>query len=191
MVANVDSELIDKLMSISDEADLTFDMNNFTDKTIFVGDAHAALAILINRQANRIAANTRRGAGNWCVVSPTALTILQSSTIDSFARSDDEENKKRWDSGINHIGKLNNRMDVYCNPYASDNVPVLVGYKGNDIDAGLFYCPYLPFYIEDNVIKSKHAFVGIGTEDGDKVVSSKASDYYKKVGIEASSLRFF
>ena len=47
----------------------------------YVGDEHAALAVMINRVANKIAQRTRRGAGNWAVVSPTALTMLQSASI--------------------------------------------------------------------------------------------------------------
>ena len=53
----------------------------------YVGDRHALLAIEINRAANRIAARTRRGAGNYIVVSPEALTILQSASTSTFART--------------------------------------------------------------------------------------------------------
>lgn len=180
----IDQKLINKLMDISGDNDLKYDQGKIAgaSPSVFVGDLHAALAILINRQANRIAIKSRRGSGNWCVVSPTALTILQSSSIDSFTLS----TRLGHGSGISHVGKLNNFIDVYCNQYADDDTPVLVGYKGNDMDSGLFYCPQLPFYVENNMVKSKYAFTELGGE-----LNCKAKDYYGKIDIETSTLRFF
>ena len=66
----------------------TFDQAAVSGTATFVGDEHAALAVLINRVANQIATRTRRGAGNYAVVSPTSLTILQSAT--TSARSQDQ-----------------------------------------------------------------------------------------------------
>jgi hypothetical protein len=89
-----------------------------TGTPTFVGDVHAALAILINRQANLIASRTRRGAGNWVVVSPTALTILQSATTSAFART--TEGTFEAPTNTKFVGTLNNTMRVYVDQYAAD-----------------------------------------------------------------------
>ena len=94
----------------------------------FVGDEHAALAVQINRVANLIAQRTRRGAGNYAVVSPFALTILQSATTSVFART--TEGAFEVPTNTKFVGTLNNAMRVYVDSYAGDGTGVLVGYKG-------------------------------------------------------------
>ena len=87
ITAEIDQEIIGSLKTLAGTAQLTYDQANVSGTATFVGDEHAALAVQINRVANTIAQRTRRGAGNWAVVSPTALTILQSATTSAFARS--------------------------------------------------------------------------------------------------------
>lgn len=142
ITAEIDQEILVSLRALPGAPTLTFDMNNVTGTPTFVGDVHAALSILINRQSNLIASRTRRGAGNWCVVSPTALTILQSATTSAFART--TEGTFEAPTNTKFVGTLNNSMRVYVDQYASDQTPVLVGYKGNEMDAAAFYCPYVP-----------------------------------------------
>ena len=90
-----------------------------------------------------IAQRTRRGAGNWAVVSPFALTILQSATTSAFART--TEGTFEAPTNTKMVGTLNNAMKVYVNTYAADDAPVLIGYKGSsESDAAAFYCPYIP-----------------------------------------------
>jgi hypothetical protein len=109
----------------------------------FVGDEHAALAVAINRVANVIAQRTRRGAGNWAVVSPQALTILQSATTSAFART--TEGTFEAPTNTKFVGTLNSAMKVYVNTYAADDSAIVVGYKGSsESDAAAFYCPYIP-----------------------------------------------
>jgi hypothetical protein len=108
-----------------------------------VGDEHAALAVLINRVANLIAQRTRRGAGNWAVVSSAALTVLQSATTSAFART--TEGTFEAPTNTKFVGTLNGAMRVFVDSYAADTTPVLVGYKGtSEADAASFYCPYIP-----------------------------------------------
>ena len=93
--------------------------------------------------ANKIASRTRRGAGNWAVVSPTALTILQSATTSAFART--TEGTFEAPTNTKFVGTLNGAMRVFVDSYAPDTTPVLVGYKGSsETDAAAFYCPYIP-----------------------------------------------
>ena len=103
----------------------------------------AALAVLINQQANLIAQRTRRGAGNYAVVSSEALTVLQSATTSAFARS--TEGVFEAPTNTKFVGTLNNSMRVYVDGYAATGTDVLVGYKGpSEADAPAFYCPYIP-----------------------------------------------
>jgi len=87
ITAEIDQEIIESLLNLSGSAFATYDQSGVSGQASFVGDQHAALAVLINRAANDIATRTRRGAGNYIVVSPTALTILQSATTSAFART--------------------------------------------------------------------------------------------------------
>ena len=99
--------------------------------------------MLINRVANKIAQRTRRGAGNWAVVSPLSLTVLQSATTSAFARTTEGTFEAPTNQKL--VGTLNGSMKVYADTYASDTTSVLVGYKGSsEADAAAFYCPYIP-----------------------------------------------
>ena len=146
ITAEIDQEVLGSLLALSGTAVSSFDMsavNSFTGVPTYVGDRHAVLAILINNAANLIAQRTRRGAGNFVVVSPTALTVLQSATTSAFART--TEGTFEAPTNTKFVGTLNNAMKVYVNSYADETTPVLIGYKGpNEMDAAAFYCPYIP-----------------------------------------------
>jgi len=142
ITAEIDQEVIQSLRSLATTQE-TYDQAAVSGTATFVGDEHAALAVQINRVANNIAARTRRGAGNYAVVSPTALTILQSATTSAFARS--TEGTFEAPTNTKFVGTLNASMRVYVDGYATDATPVLVGYKGSsEADAPAFYCPYIP-----------------------------------------------
>jgi len=142
ITVEIDQELINNLRALSGAAAANFDQNAVSGTATYVGDEHAALAVLINQQANLIAARTRRGAANWAVVSPTALTVLQSATTSSFART--TEGVFEAPTNTKFVGTLNNSMKVYSDQYAANDT-VLIGYKGpTETDAAAFYCPYIP-----------------------------------------------
>jgi Major capsid protein Gp23 len=106
-------------------------------------DEFAALAVLIGRQANLIATRTRRNKGNWAVVSPTALTILEASHSATFCRFNSNVNSDPGPLYIKQVGMLNINMNIYCDPRGDDTTPVLIGYKGiSEFDAGFFWSPY-------------------------------------------------
>jgi len=143
ITAEIDQEVIGSLVTLSGAAAQTYDQSAVSGTATFVGDEHAALAVQINRVSNLIAQRTRRGAGNWAVVSPFALTILQSATTSAFART--TEGAFEAPTNTKMVGTLNNAMKVYVNTYAADDAPVLIGYKGSsESDAAAFYCPYIP-----------------------------------------------
>ena len=137
ITAEIDQEVIGSLNNLAGTV-LTYDQNAVSGTATFVGDEHAALAVQINRVANLIAQRTRRGAGNWAVVSPTTLTLLQSATTSAFART--TEGTFEAPTNTKFVGTLNSAMRVYVNGYATSD-DVLVGYKGSsESDAAAFYC---------------------------------------------------
>ena len=142
IVVEIDQEIIGSLRSLAGSG-TTLDFNSVTGTQTYVGDRHAVLAIEINRAANRIAARTRRGAGNYIVVSPEALTILQSASTSTFART--TEGSFEAPTNTKLAGVLNGSIKVFVDSYAADGTKVLVGYKGSsETDAPAFYCPYIP-----------------------------------------------
>jgi hypothetical protein len=144
ITAEIDQEIIGSLNSLAGTSNQeAYNQAGVSGTATFVGDEHAALAVQINRVANTIAQRTRRGAGNWAVVSPQALTVLQSATTSAFART--TEGSFEAPTNTKFVGTLNNAMKVYVNTYAADHSNVLVGYKGSsESDAAAFYCPYIP-----------------------------------------------
>lgn len=143
MTAEIDQEILWRLRKLPGQPAVTYDQSKVTGVAHFVGDEHAALAILIGRQANQIATRTRRGAANWGVVSPTALTILQSATTSAFART--TEGVFDAPTNVKYSGMLNNAMKIYVDTYANDDTDVLIGYKGaSEADCAAYFCPYIP-----------------------------------------------
>jgi hypothetical protein len=142
ITVEIDQEMLNNLRALSGAAAATYDQTAVSGTATYVGDEHAALAVMINQQANLVASRTRRGAANWCVVSPTALTVLQSATTSSFART--TEGTFEAPTNTKLVGTLNNSMRVFVDQYAADDT-VLLGYKGpTETDAAAFYCPYIP-----------------------------------------------
>jgi hypothetical protein len=142
ITAEIDQEILLSLSTLA-ATEYTYNQATVSGTATFVGDEHAALAVLINRVANLIAQRTRRGAGNWAVVSPASLTVLQSATTSAFART--TEGTFEAPTNTKFVGTLNGAMRVFVNSYAQDTASVLVGYKGtSEADAPAFYCPYIP-----------------------------------------------
>ena len=197
ITAEIDQEVLTSLRSLAGTATDTYDQNAVTGTATFVGDQHAALAILINRSANLIAARTRRGAGNYVVVSPTMLTVLQSATTSAFART--TEGPFEAPTNTKFVGTLNNTVRVFVDQYASDATPVLVGYKGEgEIDAAAFYCPYSPLMSSGTVLDPAtfEPTVSFMTRYGYVELNNQASslgnaaDYLAKIDVNAGNLSF-
>ena len=143
IVVEIDQEIIGSLRTLAGAGTSLDFGGSLTGTPTYIGDRHAVLAIEINRAANRIAARTRRGAGNYIVVSPEALTILQSATTSTFART--TEGSFEAPTNTKFVGTLNGTIRVFVDNYAADGTKVLVGYKGSsETDAPAFYCPYIP-----------------------------------------------
>ena len=197
ITAEIDQEIIASLISLAGTPTQTYDQANVSGTATFVGDEHAALAIQINRVSNLIAQRTRRGAGNYAVVSPFALTILQSATTSAFART--TEGTFEAPTNTKFVGTLNNALKVYVNSYAQDSTSILVGYKGaSESDAPAFYCPYIPL-MSSGVVLDPSTFepvVSFMTRYGYVELSNTASslgnaaDYLGLVSINSANVRF-
>ena len=195
ITAEIDQEVLGSLENLATQG-AAFDMSqSFTGTPTFVGDKHAVLATLINQQANLVAQRTRRGAANWAVVSPAALTVLQSATTSAFART--TEGTFEAPTNTKFVGTLNGTMRIYVNTYAADTAPVLIGYKGQgEIDAAAFYCPYVPLMSSGVVVDpaSFEPVVSFMTRYGYVELTNTASslgnaaDYVSKIAV--SNLAF-
>jgi hypothetical protein len=189
ITVEIDQEVLGSLRSLA-ATDFAYDQASVSGTATFVGDEHAALAVLINRAANLIAQRTRRGAGNWAVVSPAALTVLQSATTSAFART--TEGTFEAPTNTKFVGTLNGAMRIYVDSYASDSTAVLVGYKGSsEADAAAFYCPYIPL-MSSGVVLDPSTFepvVGFMTRYGYVELTNTASslgnagDYVSEISV--------
>ena len=199
ITAEIDQEILASLRALA-TVEETYDQSLVSGTATFVGDEHAALAIQINRVSNKIAQRTRRGAGNWAVVSNQALTILQSATTSAFART--TEGTFEAPTNTKFVGTLNGAMRVYVDAYRpddDDNNQVLIGYKGSsEADAAAFYCPYIPL-MSSGVVLDPTTFepvVGFLTRYGYVELTNTASslgnaaDYLGKVAITSANVSF-
>jgi len=110
-------------------------------------EKYKSLLFAIERAANKIAKDTRRGKGNLLIVSTdVASALAMTGLLDYNSALSNNTNLTVDDTGNTFAGTLFGRVKVYVDPYsvaASDYV--VVGYKGSSpYDAGLFYCPYVP-----------------------------------------------
>jgi hypothetical protein len=200
MVLDIDQEILHKLRTLPPKptANKTFDQASVSGQATSVVDEFAALAVMINKEANDIGTRTRRGTGNWIVVSPTALTILQSARASSFARTTEGELEGPTNTKL--VGTLNGQVKVYVDTYAGDNSSILVGFKGStELDAAAYYCPYValtsspvvydPETFEPSVsFMTRYAWVEF-TNTATSLGNS--ADYLGLIGINANNLTFY
>ena len=200
ITAEIDQEILISLRALA-SVEQTYDQSLVSGTATFVGDEHAALAIQMNRVSNLIAQRTRRGAGNWAVVSNQALTILQSATTSAFART--TEGTFEAPTNTKFVGTLNGAMKIYVDSYLADtgfdSSQVLIGYKGaSEADAAAFYCPYIPL-MSSGVVLDPATFepvVGFLTRYGYVELNNTASslgnaaDYLGKVAITSANVSF-
>jgi hypothetical protein len=201
ITAEIDQEILSSLATLAGTQNQeTYNQAGVSGTATFVGDEHAALAVQINRVANRIAQRTRRGAGNWAVLSPTMLTVLQSATTSAFART--TEGTFEAPTNTKFVGTLNGAMKVYVNTYSADTDAgnkILVGYKGSsESDAAAFYCPYIPL-MSSGVVLDPSTFepvVSFMTRYGYVELTNTASslgnaaDYLGTVAVTSANLSF-
>jgi hypothetical protein len=206
IVHEIDNEIVTDLIKLAGTTE-TFDMAGaFTGTPHYIGDRHAVLGVLINKVANDIAAKTRRGAGNFIIVSPQVVSVLQSAAKSVFAPA--VSGSFEGPNNTKLVGTLNGTIKVYSFLFdasfgavaAGSSVPggatassqiVLVGYKGGngETDAGYFYCPYIPLMTSNTVVdpQTYNNQIAVLTRYGKATFTSTATslansaDYYGKI----------
>ena len=137
------------------------------------------LGVKLQKVSNIIHQKTLRGGANFMVVSPTVSTILES--IPGFA-ADSSGDEDKYAMGVQKVGAINSRYDVYKNPYMTENI-ILMGYKGSQfLETGAVFAPYIPL-IMTPLVYDPISFTprkGIMTRYAKKMVRP---DFYGKVNI--------
>ena len=119
-----------------------FDLETDSDGR-WMAEKFKGLIMQIEREANIIAKETRRGKGNYVIVSSDVASALAASGMLDYSPAL-STTLNVDDTGNTFAGVLNGRMKVYIDPYATTDF-ACVGYRGaNPYDAGMFYCPYVP-----------------------------------------------
>ena len=105
------------------------------------GQWFQTLGTKIQKVSNKIHQKTLRGGANFLVCSPSVATILESIPGYAAATNGDQD---QFAMGVQKVGALNNRFQVYKNPYMTENT-ILMGYRGSQfLEAGAVYAPYVP-----------------------------------------------
>jgi hypothetical protein len=149
------------------------------------------LIMQIEREANVIAKETRRGKGNFILCSSDVASALAAAGMLDYTPAL-STNLNVDDTGNTFAGVLNGRTRVYIDPYAIADY-VTVGYKGtNAYDAGLFYCPYVPLTMVRAVgeadfqpkigFKTRYGMVSnpfVGATPANGLATAKTNQYYR------------
>jgi hypothetical protein len=121
----------------------TFDLDTDSNGRWSV-EKFKGLMFHLEREANQISKDTRRGKGNIVICSSDVASALQMAGVLDYTPALNSNNMQVDDTGNTFAGVLNGRFRVYIDPYTTGNY-MTVGYKGaNAFDAGIFYCPYVP-----------------------------------------------
>jgi len=167
-----------------------FDMSSDADGRWSV-EKFKGLIVQIEREANVIAKETRRGKGNFIICSSDVASALTASGMLDYSPAL-STNLNVDDTGNTFAGVLNGRTRVYIDPYATVDY-VTVGYKGtNPYDAGIFYCPYVPLTMvravgEENFqpkigFKTRYGMASnpfVGATPANGLAAVKTNQYYR------------
>ena len=158
------------------------------------------LMFQVERDANAIAQETRRGKGNMIICSSDVASALQMAGVLDYTPALNN-NLNVDDAGNTFAGVLNGRYKVYIDPYSANSADkqfYVVGYKGTSpYDAGIFYCPYVPLQmvraVGENTFQPKIGFktrYGLtanpfaeGTTAALGALTANANTYYRKVQV--------
>lgn len=155
------------------------------------------LMFQIEREANKIAKDTRRGKGNIVICSSDVASALQMAGVLDYTPALNSNNLNVDDTGNTFAGVLNGRYRVYIDPYAGANY-LVVGYKGSSsFDAGLFYCPYVPLQmvraVGENSFQPKIGFktrfgmvanpFAQGSTQGLGALTANTNVYYRRIRV--------
>jgi hypothetical protein len=160
------------------------------------------LIFQVERDANVIAKQTRRGKGNVMIVSSDVASAMAMAGVLSYTPAL-QSDLQVDDTGNTFAGLLHGRIKVYIDPYfggyTSNNELVTIGYKGSSpYDAGLFYCPYVPLQMVRAVdqftfqpkigFKTRYGMVANpfaqGLTAGNGILNARSNLYYRIFGVK-------
>lgn len=153
----IDLEILDMLISAADTTEYwSARTNEIWNGSSFISDPNVSgnayvqgtwfstLGTKLQKVSNQIHAKTLRGGANFLVCSPNVSTILES--IPGYAADGDGE-KMKYAMGVQKVGALTSRYQVYKNPYMQENT-VLMGFRGSQfLETGAVYAPYVPLML--------------------------------------------
>jgi len=206
LVAEMNRELVRTIYTVGKYGAQThtatpgvIDINTDSDGRWFV-EKYKGLMLHLNFDANQIFTETRRGRGNFLIVSQDVATALgESGNLDYASAISDGTGVQNDIANSTFAGILNGQFRVYIDPYMVGQFAI-IGYKGaTELDAGLFYCPYVPFYVRKTIdetsfqpkmmFKTRYGVVANpfvlkndGTPDG-ATMTRNLNPYYRKVKI--------
>ena len=161
-------------------ATTAFTANNTAAQAYNQGTWFQTLGTKIQKVSNKIHQLTLRGGANFLVCSPTVATILES--IPGYA-ADTDGDKMQFAMGVQKVGAINSRFQVYKNPYMTENT-ILMGYRGAQfLETGAVYAPYIPLIMTPLVYdpKSFTPRKGVMTRYAKKMVRP---EFYGKVYVD-------
>jgi hypothetical protein len=162
------------------------------------------LLFQIEREANAIGQQTRRGKGNFIICSADVASALGMAGVLDYTPGIQGNNGLAGvdDTSSTLVGTLNGRIKVYVDPYSAnvaDRHFFVMGYKGSSpYDAGLFYCPYVPLQMVRAVgqdtfqpkigFKTRYGMVANpfaeGLTQGSGALTANANVYYRRVLVD-------
>lgn len=155
------------------------------------------LMFQIERDANQIAKETRRGKGNFIICSSDVASAMAAAGILDFAPAI-QANLQVDDTGNTFAGVLNGRYKVFIDPYATEDFYV-VGYKGSSsFDAGIYYAPYVPLQLYKTVdsetfqpklgFKTRYGLTAApfaqGLDKGAGALTANSNVYFRRVSVK-------
>jgi hypothetical protein len=197
-------------VGITGAATAVFDLNKTDTANVTAGvgttgrwqvEKYKSMLFAIERAANKIAKDTRRGKGNMVIVSTdVASALAMTGLLDYNSALVNNTNLTVDDTGNTYAGMLFGRIKVYVDPYSVVGTDfIVVGYKGNNpYDAGLFYCPYVPLQMvravdPDNYqpkvgFKTRYGMVSNPFADGSAgtlagAITTNTNVYYRKFAL--------
>ena len=164
-----------------------FDVGTDSDGR-WMAEKFKGLVMQLEREANVIAKETRRGKGNYVICSSDVASALAASGMLDYNPAM-STNLNVDDTGNTFAGVINGRMKVYIDPYATGDY-ACVGYRGsNPYDAGMFYCPYVPLQMVKAVgeedfqprigFKTRYGMVANPFVAADGTGTNRANPYFR------------
>ena len=154
--------------------------SNFAPQTL--GHIYSNVLALINFASTDIYRTTLRGPGNVLITSPVIASMLESAAKLEGGLPEKDGPTNMTGNQIQYVGKFAGKYDLVVDPMFPED-EIIVGYKGsNAMDAGFFYCPYVPMMPLDTITDPEtfQPRKGILTRYG-KAAVMPASRFYRVI----------